>query len=314
MKAISSAAIVLACALLAEPALAGQRRRGGDDSGQGSGRDSGGQAVGRAVPRGEAPRTQPPAAAAPPARRQAPPAERPRAESPRADAPRVQAPRAQPRAIPRAEPQRSDRPADPIFSGSGSRAGGGDRTPNNGGVIGRAVPRTEPYREFESRPRGNRPIIVAPRYYNYRSGRYFSAPYRGYRPYFFRPRTRLHYYSIYLGYPVHYSYVYSRPVYVYGYGSPAYPVTIGPGAYYYGGVSLEIWPSHAEVFVDGSYAGLVEDFDGTRQPLTLMPGTHRIEIYAPGYEPLIFDVVVRPGEVVPYRGSLVPQGSYGYGY
>jgi hypothetical protein len=81
---------------------------------------------------------------------------------------------------------------------------------------------------------------------------------------------------------------------------------IGPGPAYYGGVSLEIAPSHAEVFVDGDYVGLVEDFDGTMQPLTLTPGTHRIEIFAPGYETLVLDVVVRQGEVVPYRGSLLP--------
>jgi hypothetical protein len=60
--------------------------------------------------------------------------------------------------------------------------------------------------------------------------------------------------------------------------------------------------------VDGEYVGWVEDFDGTMQPLTLTPGTHRIEIFAPGYQTLVLDVPVRAGEVVPYRGSLRPYG------
>ena len=100
-------------------------------------------------------------------------------------------------------------------------------------------------------------------------------------------------------------YSWANPIPVYGWGRPAAPVMVGPASPYYGGVSLELWPGNAEVWVDGTYAGWVEDFDGTMQPLTLMAGTHRIEVYAPGYEPLVLDVLVRAGEVVPYRGSLV---------
>ena len=152
--------------------------------------------------------------------------------------------------------------------------------------------------------RGNRPTIVAPRYYN--SGRYYTAPYRGYRPYYFRPQSRIRSYNIYLGYPVPYAYSYSYPVPIYGFGRPLSPVMVGPASAYYGGVSLELWPGNAEVYVDGVYAGWVEDFDGTMQPLTMTAGTHRIEVIAPGYEPLVLDVLVRAGEVVPYRGNLVP--------
>ena len=81
---------------------------------------------------------------------------------------------------------------------------------------------------------------------------------------------------------------------------------VGPGSPYYGGVALEMGPYDADVFVDGNYAGKVEDFDGTSQPLTLVAGTHRIEVQAPGYAPLIFDVTVQAGQVIPYRGDLRP--------
>jgi len=84
------------------------------------------------------------------------------------------------------------------------------------------------------------------------------------------------------------------------------PGKVRSGAPLYGGVALEISPYDADVYVDGNYAGKVADFDGTVQPLTVIPGTHRIEVQAPGYAPLIFDVTVEGGQVVPYRGDLRP--------
>ena len=45
-----------------------------------------------------------------------------------------------------------------------------------------------------------------------------------------------------------------------------------------GGVSFEITPSTAQVFIDGSYVGTVGEFTPTTQPIGLTPGRHRIEI------------------------------------
>ena len=123
-----------------------------------------------------------------------------------------------------------------------------------------------------------------------------------YRPYVFRPRYSIGF-GIFSGYPVPYTYSYPYPIEVYGYGAPRNEVLITPGSTSYGGVALEITPSDADVFVDGEYAGRVEDFDGTTQPLTLTPGTHRIEVQAPGYEPMSVDVGVQPGQVIPYAGT-----------
>jgi hypothetical protein len=131
---------------------------------------------------------------------------------------------------------------------------------------------------------------------------YYSRPYVV-RPYAFRPRLRIGL-GLFVGYPVPYAYAYPYPVPVYGYAAPASPVVVGPGTTAYGGVSLEITPGDASVYVDGGYAGLVQDFDGTRQTLTLVNGRHKIEISAPGYEPMTFDVDVQPGEIIPYRGDL----------
>jgi hypothetical protein len=199
------------------------------------------------------------------------------------------------------------------------------------GDVQRAVPRNEAVPRTEApAQRGSRPSAIDPRVaprsgYDRRDGyrtydnsrryedrsRYSYAPRLNYgsrsyyRPYVFRPRFSIGF-GIFSGYAVPYSYRYPYPITVFGYRAPVAPVIVGPGSPLYGGVSLEISPFDADVWVDGTWAGRVEDFDGTSQPLTLVPGTHRIEVQAPGYAPLVMDVVVQPGQVIPYRGDMQP--------
>jgi hypothetical protein len=85
------------------------------------------------------------------------------------------------------------------------------------------------------------------------------------------------------------------------------PGTTAPGAVAYGGVSIEVTPRDAEVWVDGGYAGRADDFGPQDRPLTLATGVHRVELRAPGYQPLAFDVNVAAGYVVPFQGVLQPQ-------
>jgi hypothetical protein len=144
----------------------------------------------------------------------------------------------------------------------------------------------------------------------YRGRSYGYAPYAyspyhyGYRPYYtFRPRVRLSF-GLYLGYPVAYPYaIYPSPR-VYGYYPPPGTVTVAPSYSSYGGISLAIGPPDADVWVDGQYVGRAEDFGPSEAPLTMTPGRHHIELAAPGYETLAFDVDVVPGQVIPYQGTL----------
>jgi len=154
----------------------------------------------------------------------------------------------------------------------------------------RYEPRYQPRYEPRYEPRYAPRYGYAPRYYS--------------RPYVFRPRFSIGF-GIFAGYAVPYSYSYPYGVPVYGYAAPEGPVVVGPGSNIYGGIAFEITPYDADVYVDGIYAGHVSDFDGTTQPLTLAAGTHRIEIVAPGYQTLTFDVGVQPGQVIPYRGDLL---------
>jgi PEGA domain-containing protein len=71
-----------------------------------------------------------------------------------------------------------------------------------------------------------------------------------------------------------------------------------------GAIHLKITPQYAQVYVDGSYVGVVDDFDGVFQKLQLDSGAHRIEVRADGYEPLAFDVQVPRDRAITYRGAL----------
>jgi hypothetical protein len=71
-----------------------------------------------------------------------------------------------------------------------------------------------------------------------------------------------------------------------------------------GGVQLDMVPWRAQVYVDGYYVGRVEEFRGYYHHLALPAGLHVIEILAPSFEPLSFEVNVSPGRTTTYRGNL----------
>jgi hypothetical protein len=71
-----------------------------------------------------------------------------------------------------------------------------------------------------------------------------------------------------------------------------------------GGISFEITPESAAVFVDGTYMGTAGEFGTTAEPLGLNAGRHHVEIRAAGYRTMTFDAEVRPAEVIPYQGTL----------
>jgi hypothetical protein len=74
-----------------------------------------------------------------------------------------------------------------------------------------------------------------------------------------------------------------------------------------GKLRLDIDQRDAEVYIDGYYAGVIDDFDGRLQGLRLEPGNYQVEVALPGFEPLEFDVHITPGRTTTYRGSLLPE-------
>jgi hypothetical protein len=71
-----------------------------------------------------------------------------------------------------------------------------------------------------------------------------------------------------------------------------------------GGMSFEITPSDAQVFVDGNYVGTVGQFTPTTQPLGVPSGHHHVEIRDVGYKTMSVDVEIVAGQVIPYQGQM----------
>ena len=88
------------------------------------------------------------------------------------------------------------------------------------------------------------------------------------------------------------------------YGAPAPGYTDNTGSY--GGVTFDIQPSNAAVYVDGKYIGTVTEFNPQQPPLSLTLGRHHVDIRAEGYQTLSFDVDVVAGQVTPYQGAMQP--------
>jgi len=283
LKKLIAPTALLALTVAAAPAFAQEKYHGRENkSGESRGE--------KAQPRGE---SRPQGGAAPRVES--------RQETPRAQQPAPQPQQAAPQPAPQAQRRQGEQSRAPRAesrSNNENRSNNEYRSnndrQNNRGYQGQAVPRAyAPHYEPHYAPH------YAPRGYGYYGSRSY------YRPYVFRPRFTIGF-GIYAGYPVPYTYSYPYPITVYGYRAPRASVMVGPGSPYYGGVALEMTPYDADVFVDGEYAGHVEDFDGTTQPLTLTAGMHEIEVQAQGFEPMRINVEIQPGQVIPYRGDLRP--------
>ena len=74
-----------------------------------------------------------------------------------------------------------------------------------------------------------------------------------------------------------------------------------------GGLALLTVPDMAQVFVDGYYMGLAEEFGLRGRPMDLTAGAHRVELQAAGYETLGFSVMIAPNDIVRYRGDMEPR-------
>jgi hypothetical protein len=188
-------------------------------------------------------------------------------------------------------------------------AGAQSRGRSSGGrgpTVGQSAPRSQgprtDGRRFDSRgvsPRviGRAPLrsFYYPYYFGYRPGLSFGLGF-GY-PY---------YYGSY-GYP-YYGYPYGAYGYSYGgyypggYGG-GYAVQPGYAGNAYGGIRIQGAPRDAQVFVDGYYAGIVDDYDGTFQRLDLEAGPHEIEIRTAG-RPLTYDVNVTPGQTLALHANV----------
>lgn len=88
---------------------------------------------------------------------------------------------------------------------------------------------------------------------------------------------------------------------------PAYPgYGYGYGAYYWSAARLEIKPKNAQVYLDGYYVGVVDQFDGIFQRLDVPTGEHELAVYLPGFHTYTQRVLFRPGETLHFKAILQP--------
>ena len=71
-------------------------------------------------------------------------------------------------------------------------------------------------------------------------------------------------------------------------------------------VRIQATPRDASVYVDGFYAGVVDDFDGTFQRLPLTPGGHCIELFLDGFRTVRKNLYLQPGSTMKMHETLVP--------
>jgi hypothetical protein len=86
----------------------------------------------------------------------------------------------------------------------------------------------------------------------------------------------------------------------YPYLYKAYPYGAGDES----NLRVEVTPRQAEVYVDGYYAGKVDDFDGVFQRLNVTPGGHAITLHFDGYRTLTESVYVAPGTTFKLRDTM----------
>lgn len=86
-----------------------------------------------------------------------------------------------------------------------------------------------------------------------------------------------------------------------------YPFPYPYGAYRYGPESdlrIDVTPKEAAVYVDGYFAGTVDEFNGTFQRLHVMPGEHEIVIYLDGYRSMRERLYLSPNATRKIVGTL----------
>lgn len=155
---------------------------------------------------------------------------------------------------------------------------------------GRAAPAPRPGNRAAAGPRR---VVVAPR----RGGVVIGAYYR---PLYFSP-----FYSPFYGsfYSPFYSPFYDPFPYRYGgYSGYGYSQFYGPES----SLRLQVSPRNTEVFVDGYYAGTVDDFDGVFQRLRLEPGEHDVTLYLPGHRTLTQQILLQPNRTFRVTHTMVP--------
>lgn len=147
-------------------------------------------------------------------------------------------------------------------------------------------------------------------YYNsrYYYPRYYNRGYYGYRGFYGYPG--------FYGYSGFYPGIYNPYFwggyglgYGYGYGQYPYPPYYYRGYYdYTGSARLQVTPRNAQVYIDGYFVGVVDNFDGNLQRLNVEAGEHELQLYLEGYRTFTQKVLFPRGGTLKVTHTMQPLG------
>jgi hypothetical protein len=88
---------------------------------------------------------------------------------------------------------------------------------------------------------------------------------------------------------------------------PAYPMRFAPPD---ASVKFDVKPNNAAVYVDGYFAGIVDDFDGPFQRLYTEPGGHEITLFLDGYRTYTLRAYLAPNRTfkIAHQMEKLPAG------
>jgi hypothetical protein len=159
--------------------------------------------------------------------------------------------------------------------------------PRTGAQPQRAQPRGRTERRAEPRPAQPPPHVAPPDYYRF-PRRYAFPPVSLRLGFYYHP-----YFGFYYG-------PYYGPFYPYpGPYSRSLPFTAGA-------LRTRVTPVETEVYIDGYYAGVADDFDGIFQRLYVPAGNHEIELRLDGYESFEQKIYVARGDTLEIRHQMRP--------
>src|SRR6266542_2378410 len=176
--------------------------------------------------------------------------------------------------------------AAPQRGGGGGSSGGGH---SGGGLSGGDRSGGDrPHGHSDGRPHldGPRGHFDGPRGHVIVGGRFYDP--------FWRP-----FYSYGYGYPYRYGYPYG---YGYSYGYPDWPYDYSSNIT--GNLKTDITPKQTEVYVDGYYAGVADDFDGAFQRLSTSPVGHAVTLRLEGYRTITRNIYVRPDSTYKLKETM----------
>jgi PEGA domain len=95
----------------------------------------------------------------------------------------------------------------------------------------------------------------------------------------------------------------------YYYGQYPYPPYYGRWGYdYTGSARLQVTPKNTQVYADGYFVGVVDNFDGSLQRLNLEAGQHELQLYLEGYQTFTQKVLFVRGRTLRIAHAMQPLG------